>query len=132
MFANTASGGMTMGFPDVCNIIVPLVGPVPIPFPNIAMISDASPTVSKIKYAGAAANNMKSKTSSSLGDQPGIAGGLVSGVFGMAVETILPVFTIILDSMPATRMLCLTLHNNKNGPGVHLAPCQTKVMYMRV
>ncbi len=131
MYANTASGGLTMGFPDTCNIPTP-VGPIPTPFPNIATVAEATPAVSKIKYAGAGAHNMKAKTPSSLGDQAGVAGGLVSGVFGMAVETILPVFTIILDGMPATRTFGLTLHNNKNGPGVHLAPCQTKVMYMRL
>ncbi len=131
MFANTASGGMTMGFPDTCQIPT-IIGPIPIPFPNIAFPSSATPTVKKIKYSGAAAENMKSKAPTSLGDQAGLLGGLMSGTFGMTVETILPVFTIILDGMPATRMLGLTLHNNKNGPGVDLVPCQTKVMYMRL
>ena len=36
MFANCQMGGQDMGFPDVCLTPSP-VGPVPIPYPNIAM-----------------------------------------------------------------------------------------------
>ena len=43
MFANCQLGGMNLGFPDVCLTPSP-VGPVPIPYPNMASGLTANPS----------------------------------------------------------------------------------------
>ena len=35
--------GIAFAFPDVCNTPAPPSAPIPIPYPNIAMLSDANP-----------------------------------------------------------------------------------------
>ena len=42
MFVNTQMGGLDFGFPDVCLTPTP-VGPIPIPYPNMAMPMTAIP-----------------------------------------------------------------------------------------
>jgi len=42
MFANCQLGGMNFGFPDVCKTPSP-VGPIPIPYPNMATGMTANP-----------------------------------------------------------------------------------------
>ena len=45
--ATTNAGGMCMGFPDVCKTPIPPAGPVPIPYPNMAMVNQAKDLAAK-------------------------------------------------------------------------------------
>ena len=57
MFANTQMMGTDMGFPDVCLTPTP-AGPVPIPYPNIAMGPTAIPNCPTILIMGAPVHNL--------------------------------------------------------------------------
>jgi len=76
-----ASMGITMAtVPDVCKTPSP-GGPVPIPYPNIAMSSNLAKGTKKVKADGGNSCAIKgSEFSRSNGDEPGTVGGVKSGV----------------------------------------------------
>ena len=61
--------GMDFAFPDVC--LTPVVVPVPIPYPNIALSSAAVPTVTNMFIMGMPAQNLMTMGATSLGDMAG-------------------------------------------------------------
>src|SRR5262245_21132238 len=65
--------------PDVCKTPSP-GGPVPIPYPNFAMDSNLADGAATVKIEGNPVANVKSKISTSTGDEPGTAGGILSSV----------------------------------------------------
>lgn len=80
--ASTKMSGQCLGAPDVCKTPSP-GGPVPIPYPNIAMCMQAAGgTTTKVKIAGANGIVVNTKISMSSGDEAGTAGGgVVSSKF---------------------------------------------------
>jgi len=69
------------GPPDVCKTPSP-AGPVPIPYPNIAMDSNLAKGAKKVKINGKAVAHEGSNLSTSTGDEAGTAGGgLLSSKF---------------------------------------------------
>src|SRR5687768_10868991 len=78
---HASSSGMVIAFPDVCQTPSP-AGPIPIPYPNIAMSSDASDQASTVKADGTGVMIASSTFSTSTGDEAGSAGGgVMSGQF---------------------------------------------------
>jgi hypothetical protein len=75
---HASSSGMSIAFPDVCKTPIPPAGPVPIPYPNIAMSSDAASEAKKVKFEGAKVMVKSSNFKMSSGDEAGSAQGLVS------------------------------------------------------
>src|SRR5437660_4054052 len=79
--ASTKGGGSTAttGPLDACKTPSP-AGPVPIPYPNLAQVSDVSggTAASKTKFDGAKVCTVKSEITRSSGDEAGTAGGIVS------------------------------------------------------
>src|ERR1051325_6611782 len=71
------SGGVTQAFPDVCKTPSP-GGPVPIPYPNIAMSSDTAQGTKKVKCDGNPVCVEDSNFKMSTGDEAGTAGGGVA------------------------------------------------------
>jgi hypothetical protein len=65
------------GVPDVCKTPSP-GGPVPIPYPNMAMSSDLTDGTTTVKIQGAMAAHKSATIGSSSGDEPGTIGGVVS------------------------------------------------------
>ncbi len=132
MFANCSLMGMDFGMPDVCLTPSP-VGPVPIPYPNTAMLPMALPPTASLKHliSMMPAHNMGTTIPTSMGDNAGVAGGVASGmVMGPARNTMgsTKVFT---GGMPATKWLSPALQNSTNVPsGTTLVPSQFKVMIM--
>lgn len=130
MFANCSLMGMDFGIPDVCLTPSP-VGPIPIPYPNIAMRPMALPPTASLKHLVSMmpAHNMATTIPVSMGDNPGVAMGVASGtVMGPARNTVgsTKVFT---GGMPATKWLSPALQNTTNCPGgMSLVPSQFKVM----
>lgn len=71
------SNGMVMVFPDVCKTPTP-AGPVPIPYPNIAMSSDTANGAKTVKCDGQPIMIKSSYFMTSTGDEAGSALGVVS------------------------------------------------------
>jgi len=73
--------GMThvSAVPDVCKTPTP-GGPVPIPYPNLAMDSNLVDGAASVQIEGNPVTNVKSKISTSTGDEPGTVGGIMSNV----------------------------------------------------
>jgi uncharacterized Zn-binding protein involved in type VI secretion len=74
--ASTNGDGQCFAFPDVCKTPTP-GGPVPLPYPNIAMLTQASSGTlsSKVKIMGKKAATENTEISMSSGDEAGSAGG---------------------------------------------------------
>ncbi|WP_437982793.1 DUF4150 domain-containing protein [Sorangium sp. So ce117] len=113
---HAASNGMTIAFPDVCLTPAPPAPPVPIPYPNIAMSSDAASTAKNVKADGNPLCHQDSNFSRSSGDEAGTNGGVVSGVNMNKAEFISYSFDVKVEGKGCARALDLMLHNSKNTP----------------
>src|SRR5688500_11562571 len=74
----TVSGGVVAASPDVCKTPTP-IGPVPIPYPNIARSADLADGSATVTIDGAPVCLKTSTLKTSTGDEAGSAGGIVSG-----------------------------------------------------
>lgn len=64
---------IAFAFPNLCNTTIPPAGPVPIPYPNIAQLADASPvsdTNKELLVKGTKVLLENSKVQNSSGDEP--------------------------------------------------------------
>jgi hypothetical protein len=129
MFANSQMMGMDMGFPDVCLTPTP-VGPVPIPYPNIAMGPMAIPNVPTVMINCMPAHNMATVVPMTNGDNAGIALGVASGTVMGPRRHLTGAFTVLINGMPASRMTSVALSNSTNCPGVRIVPSQPTVMML--
>src|ERR1700686_2769648 len=92
-----SNGISTATIPDVCNPPSP-AGPVPIPYPNIAMSSDlAQGTTTITADGGNMCANYGSEFSKSTGDEPGSLGGVASATFIMEATWITFSFDVKLE-----------------------------------
>jgi hypothetical protein len=80
MFATTKESGQCMGVPDVCNTPSP-VGPIPIPYPNMAMCNQAKGDTAsqEVKICSKEVLTKKSIIAQTSGDEAGSSNGVVSG-----------------------------------------------------
>jgi len=110
------SGGITQAFPDVCKTPTP-AGPVPIPYPNIAMASDTANGASTVKSDGNPTCVKDSNFKVSTGDEAGTAGGGVASnkIKGKA-EFVNFSFDVFAEGKNVARAMDLMLHNDKNTP----------------
>ncbi|HVE87903.1 MAG TPA: DUF4150 domain-containing protein [Myxococcales bacterium] len=110
------SNGKTIAFPDVCKTPSP-GGPVPIPYPNVAMSSDSASTASSVQVQGNPVCVKDSNFSTSTGDEAGTAGGGVasSKTKGKA-EFVNFSFDVQVEGKNVPRALDPMLHNDKNTP----------------
>lgn len=132
MFANCQLMGTDLAFPDVCLTPSP-VGPVPIPYPNIAMGPTAVPNVPTILFMGAPAHNMGTTIPMTNGDNAGVATGVASGMVMGPAKAMLGVMKILVEGQPGIHLTTQFGHNgaSPNCPaGVQVAPSQTKVIFM--
>lgn len=77
----TMAGGQCMGFPDTCKTPTP-GGPVPVPYPNIAMLNQANggSCASKLKIENQKVLIASSTVTMSSGDEAGSIGGVISNM----------------------------------------------------
>src|SRR5436305_11090276 len=110
------SGGVTQAFPDVCKTPSP-AGPVPIPYPNVAMSSDTADGASTVLCDGNPACVKDSNFKMSTGDEAGSAGGGVASnkIKGKA-EFVNFSFDVFAEGKNVARAMDLMLHNDKNTP----------------
>ena len=110
-----ASNGVTIAFPDVCKTPTP-AGPIPIPYPNIAMSSDTAKGTKKVKCDGQSTCVKDSNFKMSTGDEAGSAGGVVSGKIKGKAEFVLFSFDVKFEGKNVPRAFDIMLHNDKNTP----------------
>jgi len=111
--AHKGSGGMSVVFPDVCKTPSP-AGPVPIPYPNIGKASDTSQGPKKVTTDGKMPMVKGAKYSTSTGDEPGSAGGVISGVNKGECEFMMYSFDVKFEGKNVCRLGDPLWHNKKN------------------
>jgi Domain of unknown function (DUF4150) len=112
---HAASGGVTLAFPDVCKTPTP-AGPVPIPYPNVALSSDSAQTSKQVTCDGNPICLQDSSFAVSSGDEAGSATGVASGTIKGKAEFVLYSFDVKVEGKSVPRALDLMLHNTKNTP----------------
>jgi len=133
MFALTMGPGTCIGFPDVCNTPTP-VGPIPIPYPNISMSATCDDPATTVLIDCMPTLNQLGSNAVSMGDNLGVAGGIISGVDMGGTCFLLGSFTVFVEGPPVQRLTSLTGHNTPamlpNGPGACLVPSQPTVLVL--
>ena len=130
MFALSMGVGMDLGFPDVC--LTPVPAPTPIPYPNTAMSASTLPMAINVLTECTPTLNMLSKGLVSVGDQPGVAMGVVSHIEAGQTSYEVGCFTIMMGGATAQRLTSVKGQNcmavMPNGPGVCLVPSQVTLL----
>lgn len=129
MFAVTIAAGEMMAEPDVCQVPTP-AGPVPTPFPNIAMPMMGTPPAETVLICGAPALNLSSEIPLTNGDQAGVAGGVASGMIMGPARFTEGSMKVMVAGSPAVRLTSPTTQNQNNAMGAVLVPSQPVVMIM--
>lgn len=132
--ASTRMGGMLFAFPDVCKTQVATVT-VPIPYPNTAQcpMANGATCSQSVTILNQPVLTQATIIPTSMGDQAGALGGVVSGVFGQQVAYKLGEPTVLVEGNPIVTVLSMTAHNgtNANAPaGSQLSPSQTAVIIL--
>jgi len=111
--SHKGSGGMSLVFPDVCKTPI---GPaiVPIPYPNLGKASDTSKGPKSVKTDGKMPMVKGAKYSTSTGDEPGVAKGIISSKTKGVCEYMLYSFNVKFENKNVCRMGDPLFHNNKN------------------
>lgn len=129
--ASTTQGGQCFAMPDVCLTPAPPAPPIPIPYPNTAMVNQAKKTTKKVKFAGKPVVTKKSEISRSMGDEAGTNKGVMSGMNMNKVTFKKVSAKVKVEGQGCAYLTSMTGHNgsNANNPaGVQVAPSQTKVI----
>lgn len=138
MFPATTNGGGQCAIPgplDACKTPTP-GGPIPMPYPNFATLSQAKGNTcsSKVKIENKKACTTKTEISMSSGDEAGTAGGgVVSNRFKGPVKYKTGSSSVKVEGEKIAHLTSMTGHNgdNANMPaGVQVAPSQTAVKVM--
>jgi hypothetical protein len=129
MFANVNLGVMNFAFPDICNVPTP-AGPIPTPFPNIAMSVTHIPSQFQVIIGGGLAENLLTSGTISNGDQAGLAMGVASGLIMGPDRPITSSLKTFYGGIPATRLTSLQGQNgvSPNIVGASLTPAQVCVL----
>lgn len=113
---HASSQGVATAFPDVCNTPSP-AGPVPIPYPNVAMSSDTAQGSSDVKIDGNPILLAGSVFSTSTGDEAGSAGGgVVSSQIKGKAELVLYSFDVLVEGKGVGRLGDLMVQNKGGAP----------------
>ena len=131
--AGSKAGGNCMCMPDVCKVPAPPAPPVPTPFPNTAMVANATKTSPKVLIENMDTVVEMSEVPSSTGDEAGVAGGMVSGTFAQKVVFKLGSTKVKAEGKAVVFLTGQTAHNgaNANMPaGLFAAPSQAKILVM--
>lgn len=100
------------------------------PYVNIFQCNMVTPNTasSKVTLCGAKALNVKSKTSMSNGDEPGVAGGVSSSKFIGPGEFTKGSSKVKIEGKAAVSMGAPTKHNDGNTTGMCSMAAQSKVI----
>ena len=104
------SSGIVTGFPDVCKTPSP-AGPIPIPYPNIAMSTDTAKGSKTVKCDGEPIMLKDSNFKMSTGDEAGSALGVVSNKIKGKAEFVMYSFDVKVEGKNVPRMLDIMVLN---------------------
>ena len=110
--------GIAFAFPDVCNTPNPS-GPVPIPYPNIAQLADATGVADDLLLgpAGLKAVLQDSEIATSSGNEAGSIGGVSSGVTKGKCTVTAGSATVLYGGKGVARFGDPTMQNSGNAVG---------------
>jgi hypothetical protein len=130
--AMTLQGGLCFAFPDVCKT-PPYATPIPYPNSALGQEGNAATLAQKVYICNQQAYILKSKIPMSHGDEPGVMGGVVSGVNMNQCGFVRGSAAVIIEGSPGIMLFCPTKQNgsNPNCYGTHVSPSQFKVFYLR-
>ncbi|AUX37102.1 MULTISPECIES: DUF4150 domain-containing protein [Sorangium] len=123
MFASTSGGGLDFGMPDVCL-------PGPVPYPNIASRTMATSVAYKVILGRGPAHTLATVIPISMGDNPGILGGVISRRNMGPSRRLVPYPKLLLQNKPAVRLGATGIQNQINVNGTTIAPSQVKVLLL--
>jgi hypothetical protein len=120
--------GIAFAFPDVCKTPT-AAGPVPVPYPNIADLSQAQDVTDLggkevlVGPAGLHALLMDSTVATSTGDEAGSVGGVTSGTIKGQCKVTGASGSVVYgpQAKGLARFLDATSHNKQNAQGIVLA-----------
>ena len=121
----TVTDGICFAFPDVCLTPAPPAPPVPIPYPNIAQLADATGTASTVKAGGKPVVTQASSISLSSGDEAGSNGGVTSGTTKGECKFTSFSATVRANGNSVVRLGDSTTQNNQNAVGTVLGGLPT-------
>jgi hypothetical protein len=130
MPAATKNAGISMAIPDTCKTPAPPAPPVPIPYPNIALMPAATGAIDKVLIENKETIVESTKIPSSSGDEAGVAGGVVSGVNMSQAAPKTFSSKVYVKGKKVVMLGAVMGHNgsNANMPlGAHIVPSQVKV-----
>jgi hypothetical protein len=134
MFINTLEGGACLGFPDVCKTPAPN-GVVLVPYTNTAecCLAESGSFSSKVFVNGMNALHLNSTIAQSDGNEAGIGGGAVSGVFRGPACFLSGSQAVFIEGAPAVSLGSTTGQNGSstNCTGSCTVPSQEKVLLRR-
>src|SRR5713101_2369787 len=110
-----SSDGISFCFPDVCKTPTP-AGPVPIPYPNIAMSKDTSLGSQTVNVDGNPIMLKGSVFATSTGDEPGSIGGIISNVIKGKAEFLNYSFDVKVEGKNVPRLFDPMGQNESSPP----------------
>ncbi len=127
-----ATGTVVATSPDTCKTPQPPFGaPAPIPYPNTGMCATSLGVGFKVLVDSMPVVVEGCKLPASLGDQAGVAGGVVSGIFSGEIGYKMYSSRVSADGKKVVYLSALTGHNgaNPNAPiGAVATPSQLRVL----
>lgn len=119
---HATSNGVATAFPDVCKTPSP-AGPVPIPYPNVAMSQDTAQGSRDVKIDANPVMLQGSNFSMSTGDEAGSAGGgVASGCTKGKAEFVNYSFDVVIEGKPVPRLGDMMLQNKGGAPNTPPMP----------
>ena len=117
----SSNGVVTAPGTDVCKTPTP-GGPVPIPYPNIAMSSDTASGSKKVKMDGNPIMLSSSNFSTSTGDEAGSALGIVSSKIKGKAEFVNYSFDVKVEGKNVPRLGDMMVQNKGGSPNTPPMP----------
>jgi hypothetical protein len=119
---HAASNGVVTGFPDTCLTPSP-AGPVPIPYPNVAMSSDTIQGSTQVTMDGNPIMLATSYFAVSTGDEAGSAGGgVVSAMIKGKAQFVMFSFDVMVENKPVPRLADPMVQNIGGAPNTPPMP----------
>lgn len=121
----TVTDGMCFAFPDVCLTPAPPAPPIPIPYPNIAQLADATGTATTVNAGGKPVVTEASSITLSSGDEAGSSGGVTSGTTKGECKFTSFSATVKANGKGVVRLGDSTTQNKQNAVGTVLGGLPT-------